>query len=457
MPRLGPRVGTAVLVVCTAAVVWSCKEGEMAAPEEAPVAMTAVPGATSASVLLTPACPKDFPRLWVQDVTAKCAEIHGATTTLQTLVPPATLVPVTYQCHGWGQSPPSAPFPNEWDQVFSHHPFSIFSENTDFVRVQMVDSVNYEFSATGLRPTAPGAPVLVRCRIDGQAVGDVRLTVTGPAIALTAITITSARIRAPQTATIRARYHDNYNGVDLLVPTPTTTWTSSNPAVATIASSGPSTALVTAVSRGTTTVTARSGTISATTSVTVTGCTGVAISPAGPLVKPLGTGITSLNANPACDFPIDTLLEPVTWSSTNAGVAAIAGSGTGNQIGRLTAVAVGTATVRACLSAAPSTCASFAVTVTAAAPLQVSIDGPTSVPRLTRCRWDARVTGGVGPYTYTWTPANLSSPANGRTFSTNTPGSGTLRITVVARDAQGQTASATRVPTLTAPEVGSCR
>jgi hypothetical protein len=148
--------------------------------------------------------------------------------------------------------------------------------------------------------------------------------------------------------TITPSFKDNYNGTDLIVPTPTTIWTSSNTAAATVSGG-----IVTGLARGSFTVTAASGGINATSGViTVQGCTSIGLSPSGTQNLSAG-GSVNITATPTCDPYIVAGSEPVVWSTSNASVATVSGSGTGNHIGHVTAVAAGSATVKACATLPP--------------------------------------------------------------------------------------------------------
>jgi hypothetical protein len=148
--------------------------------------------------------------------------------------------------------------------------------------------------------------------------------------------------------TITPSYKDNYNGTDLIVPTPTTTWTSSNTAAATVSGG-----VVTGIARGSFTIAATSGSINATSGViTVQGCTSIGVSPSGTQNLSAG-GSVDITATPICDPFIVASSEPVVWSSSNALVATVSGTGTGGHTGHVTAVAAGSATVKACATLAP--------------------------------------------------------------------------------------------------------
>lgn len=102
------------------------------------------------------------------------------------------------------------------------------------------------------------------------------------------------------------------------------TWTSSNPGVATITSPG---GVVNAIAAGTTTITYTS---------TATGCYATAVLTVTPLPAPI-TGITSVCAGSTTNLTDATAGVP--WSSSNAAVATISGTGV------VTGVSAGTATI----------------------------------------------------------------------------------------------------------------
>ena len=113
---------------------------------------------------------------------------------------------------------------------------------------------------------------------------------------------------------------------------PVVTWTSSNPAVATVSDSG----LIVAKTVGSTSITAKAGTITASVAITVaTGVTSVTVTPAVSTVL-LGQSVLlkATVAGPRSNTP-------VTWSSSNSAIATV------NDSGRVVSVALGTATITA--------------------------------------------------------------------------------------------------------------
>jgi plastocyanin len=131
----------------------------------------------------------------------------------------------------------------------------------------------------------------------------------------------------------------------------TLTWSSSNPAVATVSGTG----LVTAVGVGAATVTASSGGVSGSYAITVAGVTpvltSITITGASNSVAP---GATLQLAAQAKDQNGAAMAATFVWSSVSAAVATVSGSGL------VTGVAAGTTTIRA---TAGSVTGTFALTV----------------------------------------------------------------------------------------------
>ncbi|MGA2160531.1 MAG: Ig-like domain-containing protein, partial [Dehalococcoidia bacterium] len=102
------------------------------------------------------------------------------------------------------------------------------------------------------------------------------------------------------------------------------TWSSSNPAAATISTSG----LATAVAAGTTTITATSGTVSGSTILTVGSATlsSIAVTPANPNVT--GGATQQFTATGTfSDGTTQDITSSVTWTSSNPAAATISTSG----------------------------------------------------------------------------------------------------------------------------------
>ncbi len=163
--------------------------------------------------------------------------------------------------------------------------------------------------------------------------GTASITVAIPVVQTVTVTPTTATLTAVgQTTTLTAAVRLS-NGA---IGTQTPTWTSSNPAVATVSSAG----LVTAVASGQTTISAAVGTISGQAAITV----------AIPFVQtitltPTTATLTSLGATTALRAEVRLSNGAVgtqtpTWSSSNPAVATVNG-------GTVTAVGNGTATIAA--------------------------------------------------------------------------------------------------------------
>ena len=136
--------------------------------------------------------------------------------------------------------------------------------------------------------------------------------------------------------------------------TPSATWTSTNPNMATVNSAG----LATAVAAGTTTIQATSETITGSASLTITPPLALASIVITPVNSSILVGLTQQYTalGTYSDGSTQNLTNSVTWSSTNAAIATISGGGLA------TATAIGATTIRAALG---SISGSTGLTVTA--------------------------------------------------------------------------------------------
>jgi trimeric autotransporter adhesin len=213
----------------------------------------------------------------------------------------------------------------------------------------------------------------------GGITGSTTVTIT-PAT-LISIAITPAQTDAPRGTSRQFTATGTFSDNTTQDVTASVTWSSSSMSVATISNAAGSKGLATAAATGATTITALSGTVSGTTTLTVTPATLVSISvtPANPSVA---RGMSRQFTATAIytDNSTQDLTAAVTWSSSNAAVATV--SNTAGSRGSATALAVGTATISAAsgsisgsvtLTVTPATLASITIT-----PLNPSIARGTS-------------------------------------------------------------------------------
>jgi len=173
---------------------------------------------------------------------------------------------------------------------------------------------------------------------------------TSSTVSVTGVTVapTSAAINVGSTTSLTATVAPA-NATNTAV-----TWTSSNPAVASVNGSG----LVTGVAAGSATITAKTqdGGFSAASSVTVSN---VNVATTGVTVAPASTSLTvgATATLTASVLPANASNKTVSWSSNNTAVATVNGSGV------VTGVAAGTATITVTTQSGGFT-ASAAITVT---------------------------------------------------------------------------------------------
>lgn len=218
--------------------------------------------------------------------------------------------------------------------------------------------------------------------------------------------------------------------------TTSVTWTTLNPAVATVSNSAPI-GQVTAVDPGTTTIRASLGAISGDSIVTVTGAVLVSISinPAAPSIA-LGTSQPFTATGVYSDNSTQDLTTTVNWTSGTPAVATI--SNAGLTKGTASSVSVGSTEIKA---TDPTTGIFGTATLTVSAATLVRIDitpANPSMPRLTTD--DFTATGVYSDATtldlttaVTWSSSNTSiatiSNANGSEGEVSTINAGTTTIT----------------------------
>lgn len=202
----------------------------------------------------------------------------------------------------------------------------------------------------------------------GAVAGSVTLTVTPPVLASIAVTPASPSFRPGLNVKFVAT--GTLTDGTTVVETTAVTWTSSNPAVATISNATGSQGLATTVAAGTTMITATLGTVVGSTTLTVPVLVSIAVTPANPSFAS-GLAVQAVATGTFADSETGDLTTAVTWSSSNPAVATISNA-SGSQ-GLVTTVAGGTTTIQATLGLVSG---STLFTVTGAPP-----PPPTFAPR----------------------------------------------------------------------------
>jgi trimeric autotransporter adhesin len=185
----------------------------------------------------------------------------------------------------------------------------------------------------------------------GSVNGSTSLTVN--AADLASLTIPQGNVTIAETTTEPFSAIGTFTDGSTRDLTTDATWTSSNPAVATV---GSSYGLAKGLSPGTTTITAAVGTVSASVILTVTNATLVTISvtPSGSTIAP-GTNLTFTATGTFSDSSTQIITSVSTWASDNVAVATTGGGPV------VTAIGPGTANISATFDG-----------VTGSAPLNVS-------------------------------------------------------------------------------------
>lgn len=300
-----------------------------------------------------------------------------------------------------------------------------------------------------------GATINSQGQASAFAQGNAIITATASGVmASVQVTITASQIvslaLSPQSLSVNVGVYNAFNAVATYTNGSTqnlttgVTWTSSNPAVASVSSG-----FVTGVAEGTATITASFGQLTASAPVTVNGFQSISISPQSRSI-PLGMTASFFATGNYADGTNKDISSSVTWSSSDPAV------GTINSSGLFTPLSQGTTTLTANVAGLTS---SSTVTVTAATLVSFVItpENPVVVPGAT-VQFSALGTYSDGTTQDVTGAVNWSSSSAG-TVSINPNGvataasSGTATVTAIS----GAVASATNItvtsggpPTITA-------
>lgn len=186
-------------------------------------------------------------------------------------------------------------------------------------------------SPAGLVTTvAPGSATITAS--SGGSSGTTFITVAAP-VASVVVAPAAATLTAGQTQQLTATPRD---AAGTVLTGRNVVWTSSTPAVATVSANG----VVTAVGGGTSSVTATVEGVSGTATITVPVPIGtLSVSPATTRMTPEQTTQLTANLKDAAGFTL--VGRPITWVTSNAAVATV------SQVGLVTAVTLGSATITA--------------------------------------------------------------------------------------------------------------
>jgi uncharacterized protein YjdB len=215
----------------------------------------------------------------------------------------------------------------------------------------------------------------------GAISGQATLTVNGAA--LVSIALTPANPVLGSNVTVAFTATATYSDGSIADVTATATWASSSLATATITAAG----VVSTGAPGTSILTATIGSVVGQTTLTVTAATltSITITPAQSVLALQGTETLAATGRYS-DGSTAQLSQSVTWSSSASGTASV--SNTAGAEGRVTALAAGTATIKATLgnvtgtaqvTVSPATLVSIAIT-----PAAPSTPKTTTVPFVAR-------------------------------------------------------------------------
>lgn len=249
------------------------------------------------------------------------------------------------------------------------------------------NTADASIDSAGLATAISAGSTTITASLNGVT-GSASLTVTGITSIAVSATTASISVGSTDQFTATATYSD---GTKQNI-TATATWKSSNPAFATINSSG----LATAVSAGSPTISASLNGVTGSTTLTVTGITSISVAPASPSFAVGSTQQFTATAKYSDNSTAD-ISSTANWSVGNTSVATIAAGGV------VTGVASGYTAVSASLQGKTGS-TTAAVTVAAGSGADV-----------TTWHYDS-YRSGLNPNETTLTPANVTS-GFGKLFS----------------------------------------
>ena len=195
-----------------------------------------------------------------------------------------------------------------------------------------------------------------------------------PVISRIDVSTSTATLSPAQTVTLNAVAR---TAAGVVVSSPSFTWSSSANGVATVNSSG----TVSAVAPGAVTITAASGSVSGTVALTVVAAGGtvmiVAVQLSDPALIIGGLGQAVASARDLNNQVIAIGMRPLTWTSTNASIATVSTAGV------ITAIGIGTTTIRASVTEGSNAIVGTSSTLTVVANPDAKASVDVSMPGLT--------------------------------------------------------------------------
>ena len=210
----------------------------------------------------------------------------------------------------------------------------------------------------------------------------------------------TATINKDATQSYSATVRDQYGDV---MPNKVVAWSSTNTAIATVASTGDLTGLATGQAGGQASIRASVDGITGSATLTVLAPATLTVSPSSATTCPSGINNKVLTATVLDQNGNVWSAGTVGWSSSNTGIATV--TSTGSRTGNVAGAANGQATMTGTLDGATGQS-----TITVGSCPHVTISGPASVRPGATCAWFANASSGTPPYHYGWTPLGDDAP-----------------------------------------------
>lgn len=316
--------------------------------------------------------------------------------------------------------------------------FTATGKYSDGSQQNLATSVNWNSSATtvatinssGLATTVGTGNTTIQAS-SGSISGSTVLTATPATLVSLSVTPLNSSIVKGTTQQFTAT--GTYSDGSQQNLTTAVTWSSSNTAAATISSSG----LATGVATGNTTIQASSGSINASTVLTVTSTlVSITVTPANPSVAK-GVAQQFTATGNYSDATQQNLTNSVTWSSTSTTVATISSSGTAASVG------TGSTTIQA---TSGSIKGSTLLTVTPAALVSITVT-PANPAMTNGATQQFTATGNYSDGTQqnlsssaTWTSSNTAVATISSAGLATGTGTGTTTINAASGSLNGSTA-----------------